>query len=290
MKRYSQIRRAIKELIYLAFGVRRSDYVHLGARVKSTLYDSEVLGLRVLRGVGQGKRCFIMGNGPSLKAIDPGPLAGEVTFGSNAIYLVKDWLGFLPTYHVTEDILVIEDRGKEISQLVGPKKFYSKRFVEKVPPNGDVVHPNIIYDYSEYRDFPAFSRNAAKRMWCGGTVSYLCLQLAYYMEYDPVILVGFDHHYVKPSHITADGVVWTSHGDDPNHIHPEYFGKGRRWHDPRVDRMERAYMRARYEFERVGRKVVNATVGGRLEVFPRVDYFKIIPGAVRPANSGSSSQ
>jgi len=236
--------------------------------------------MSAFRGIGRGKRCFIMGNGPSLKKIDPTPLREEVTFGTNGIYLVRDWLGFLPTYHVTEDSLVIEDRGREISALEGTIKFYDKRWQRQIPPSGQVIHPRIIYDYSEYAGFPLFSSDAARCLWTGGTVSYLCLQLAYFMEFDPVILIGFDHSYVRPAHVTAGGGagnIWTSHGDDPNHIHPGYFGKGYRWHDPRVDRMELAYLRAAESFFRAGRRVQNATVGGQLEVFERVDYRGLFP-------------
>ncbi len=242
----------------------------LGARVLPERQD-----VRRFKGIGRGQRCFIMGNGPSLKRIDPLRLKREVTFGTNGIYLVEDWLGFLPTYHVTEDRLVIEDRGAEISALRGTTKFYDRRWMRHIPPSDSDVMPRVIYDYSEYPDFPLFSRNAARCLWVGGTVTYLCLQLAYYMEYDPVILVGFDHSYVRPAHVEAAGAVWTSHGDDPNHIHPDYFGKGKRWHDPRVDRMSRAFIRAKNEFESAGRRVVNATSGGQLEIFPRADFLSL---------------
>ena len=35
--------------------------------------------------------------------------------------------------------------------------------------------------------------------------------------------------------------------DDPNHFHPDYFGKGFRWHDPQVNKMIEAYQRPRSE-------------------------------------------
>ena len=45
-----------------------------------------------------GQRCFILGGGPSLKLVDPGPLRNEVTFAVNGIFLIYDWLGFEPSY------------------------------------------------------------------------------------------------------------------------------------------------------------------------------------------------
>jgi len=100
------------------------------------------------------------------------------------------------------------------------------------------------------------------------------------MGISKVYLVGFDHNYSIP----ADAIITNkennilSQSDDPNHFHPGYFGKGYRWHDPRVDRMEKAYMRAKDIYESEGRKVYNASVGGKLEIFPRVDYDTLYQG------------
>jgi hypothetical protein len=44
---------------------------------------------------------------------------------------------------------------------------------------------------------------------------------------------------------------------------------------PRVERMEKGFRRAREAFEAAGRNVYNATVGGQLEVFERVDYTSL---------------
>lgn len=228
--------------------------------------------MRRFRGIGRGRRCFILGGGPSLKKADPAPLRNEVTFGVNGIFLIEDWLGFLPTYYVVEDNLVIEDRKAEIGAMRGPHKFYSRFYKDVIPESGTRTLINVVYDYSEYPEFPEFGRNAAKGIWCGGTVTYLCLQLAYYMGFEEAYMVGMDHNYRRPHDVKAVGSEWTSQSEDPNHFHPDYFGKGKRWHDPRVDRMEEAYKKGRRVFESEGRKVFNATVGGHLEVLPRVEY------------------
>jgi hypothetical protein len=64
----------------------------------------------------------------------------------------------------------------------------------------------------------------------------------------------------------------TSEGDDPNHFSGKYFGKGFRWQLPDLEGSERAYRMARAAFEADGRKVVDATVGGKLTVFEKVDF------------------
>jgi hypothetical protein len=238
----------------------------------------EVPELRALRGIGAGKRCVIMGGGPSLKSIDPELLKDEVTFGVNGIFLIQDWLGFLPTYYVVEDALVVDDRGHEISALEGPTKIYGSVYKDLIPRHGDVIEANVLYDYAPYPEFPYFSQDAARCMWVGGTVSYLCLQLAYYMEFQTVVLVGFDHNYSVPDDVNKSETKpneWMSRSDDPNHFHPDYFGKGKRWHAPRTDRMQLCYEKAEEEFRKAGRRVINATEGGKLEVFERVPFDMI---------------
>jgi hypothetical protein len=100
-------------------------------------------------------------------------------------------------------------------------------------------------------------------------VTYFALQLAFHLGCEEVVLLGVDHSYVVPP--TDGDPVITSASDDVNHFHADYFGPGYRWHDPRLDRMEAAYRVARRAFETAGRRVVNATRGGSLEVFERAD-------------------
>ena len=63
-----------------------------------------------------------------------------------------------------------------------------------------------------------------------------------------------------------------SDGEDPNHFSPGYFGKGFRWQLPDLETSEMAYAMARDAFRSAGREVLDATVGGRLTVFPKIDY------------------
>ena len=72
-----------------------------------------------------GKRCFIIGNGPSLNLVDLKKLIREFTFGVNAIYLNYNKMQFDPTFYVVEDYLVAEDRADEINKYIAPKiKFF----------------------------------------------------------------------------------------------------------------------------------------------------------------------
>jgi len=228
-----------------------------------------------LRNRHTGERCFIIGNGPSLNKIDLFKLKNEVTFGVNAIYTNFDNMGFLPNYYVVEDIFVAEDRKEEINKLDGPTKFFGNYLSYCFEPSDKTMWLNVRFRYDDYRNFPHFSKNVLRQVWTGGTVSYISLQLAYYMGFKEVYMIGFDHHYSIPSEVKIEGTEILSLGDDVNHFNKDYFGKGKRWHDPMVNRMEIAYQKARVAFEKDGRKVFNATAGGNLEVFDRISYEEL---------------
>jgi Protein of unknown function DUF115 len=219
-----------------------------------------------------GQRAFLIGNGPSLNLCDLSLLTNEITFGVNSIYMNYDHMGFYPTYYSVEDIFVAEDRSSEINAYHGPVKFFGNYLRYCIEDAEDTIWLNVRMWYDNYKGFPHFSQDASRMVWTGGTVSYINLQLAYFMGFSNVFLIGFDHSYQIPADATIHGAEILSNNDDPNHFHPEYFGKGFRWHDPRVDRMELAYRRAKIIYEAAGRKIFNATVGGKLDVFERVDY------------------
>jgi hypothetical protein len=204
--------------------------------------------------------------------LDLTKLKNEFTFGVNAIYTNFDKMGFFPSYYVVEDTFVAEDRKNEINDFNGSEKLFGNYLKYCFNESDDVTWLNVRFRYDEYKDFPKFSTNALRQIWTGGTVSYLSLQMAYYMGFKDVYLIGFDHSYTIPQHDIIEGTKITSVGDDVNHFNKEYFGKGKRWHDPAVDRMELSYLKSKKYYEADKRKIYNATVGGQLEVFERVNF------------------
>jgi hypothetical protein len=219
-----------------------------------------------LHGRYAGRRAFIVGNGPSLKHTDLSRLANDFTFGLNRIYLMFGALGFSTSCLVAINDLVIEQCINEMQALSMPRFFswHSRRYV----PSSTVVEQLPTFLYTTYES-PGFARDVRSRVWEGATVTYVALQLAFHMGFSPVILVGVDHSFATEG---AANATVTSTGDDPNHFSPEYFGKGFRWQLPDLDTSAAAYRMARHAYERAGREVIDATVGGKLMVFPKVDY------------------
>jgi hypothetical protein len=222
-----------------------------------------------LRDTYRGRRCFIIGNGPSLRQMDLSPLRDEITFGLNRIHLLFPELGFSTTFLVAINRLVLEQKIDEIVEAA-PTVFVNWWSRKRVPPG----RQPILLRVTSLR--PRFSRRAERGVWGGGTVTYVSMQLAYHMGFEEVVLIGVDHSFVDKG---PPNRVVQSTGPDQNHFHPEYFGAGFRWQLPDLETSEAAYRLARQAFEADGRRILDATVGGKLEVFPKIDFASLFERA-----------
>jgi hypothetical protein len=226
--------------------------------------------LRAWKDVHRGKRAFIIGNGPSLRNTDLTRLRDEITFGLNRIYLLFPELGFSTTYLVSINDLVIEQCAQELAALSLPR-FFAWRSRRHFWPLNLSLEQLPTFLYTSYTG-PRFSRDVSGRVWEGATVTNVALQLAFHMGFEQVILIGVDHSFTSKGEANKTVV---SDGDDPNHFSPHYFGKGFRWQLPDLETSEIGYAMARKAYEQAGRQVLDATIGGKLTIFPKVDYDRL---------------
>ncbi|WOO43007.1 6-hydroxymethylpterin diphosphokinase MptE-like protein [Rubellicoccus peritrichatus] len=223
----------------------------------------------------KGERCFIIGNGPSLNQIDLGLLSREVTFGVNGIFYMTRRSGFKPTYHVIEDNHVVEDNLEAIRAFRPQARFLPEKYAELIGDSDETFYLpadwGFYYKNHPYYETPRFSEDITKAIYVGQSVTYLNIQLAYYMGFSEIYLVGMDFSYEIPSRAKTQVFSITSDSDDPNHFHPDYFGKGKKWHFPKLYNCYKVYSFANEYIHARGRKIENATIGGKLEAFPRAD-------------------
>ena len=238
----------------------------LGAALLLSRWPENVRRLQAFHNLHLGKRCFILGNGPSLRQTELRLLREEFTFGLNRVYLLFSELGFTTTFLVAINSLVIRQCAREIASLDIP------HFVTWRWRNLFRDDPRALYLDTRFTGADGFSYDPTRRIFEGYTVTYVALQLAYFMGFSQVILVGVDHSFKtkgKPNRVVV------SEGEDPNHFSTAYFGKGFQWQLPDLDNSERAYLLARQAYEISGRSIVDATVGGKLDVFQKVDYLSL---------------
>ena len=262
-------------------GMRRVSLIH-NQRLE-TVYRPRLRNLR--DHYAGATRCFIIGNGPSLNRTDLAQLAGETTFSTNGFFLKMPDLEWTPTFYVVEDHLVAEDRANAINSLRGPTKLFPAYLGYCLEEGEDT----IFFNHRARKSYPHgfdFSTDASQVTYTGCTVTFTCMQLAHYLGFEEIYLIGVDSSYdipkdVKESSDYGTGVL-DMESDDPNHFHPDYFGKGFRWHDPQVEQMIAAYEEARRATDASGRPIFNATVGGQLEVFQRRSFQSLFPHAIPP--------
>jgi len=183
--------------------------------------------------------------------------------------LMFEELGFRTSFLSVVNDLVIEQTAADLAALDMPK-FLTWRSRKHFSAADFAGQPEKMptFLYSTY-DAPSFSKDVRGRIWEGATVTYVTIQLAFHMGFKEMILIGVDHNYQASG---KPNTTVTSQGDDPNHFSASYFGKGFRWQLPDLETSELGYSMARAEIERSGRRIIDATVGGKLAIFDKVDY------------------
>jgi hypothetical protein len=255
-------------------GERRAKCVRRLIEHLDSRYQASLRRLARYRNRHAGKRCFILGNGPSLQKTDLSLLRDEITFVTNRYYLLGDRLTFRPTYYVCSNELVVEQCAREIEKLPMPK-FLGWHNRDLLRFSNDMI---FLWTRCGLRSW--FFTDLTEGCWEGNTVTMVAIQLAYYMGFGEVVLVGVDHSYQFSGEPHAEQ---RSTGEDPNHFAPGYFGEGFRWHLPDLEGSELAYRVARHIFDRSGRRIVDATIGGKLTVFDKVEYASLFTQCSRAA-------
>lgn len=210
--------------------------------------------------INKDKRCIIIGNGPSLNKTNMKLLENEISFGLNKIYLLFPKLTFRPTYMVSYIPDVIEQSIKEYVNLKIPL------FVSQ---SGKNILRNRKYEtlyFGKHKKF-IFSLNPAKEICVGHTVTYVALQLAFYMGFKKVILIGVDHNFGYSG--APDTWHTINKGVKNRHFDDNYFSPGQSWQSPNLKMSEAYYTLAKAVFEKHGREIINSTIDTKLDVFKK---------------------
>lgn len=231
--------------------------------------------LQKYHNIHKGERCFIIGTGPSLTAADLDMLKGEITFGTNRIFEIFAQTDWRPTYYINQDYKLICKFTEEIKELRVKRKFMPLEAKKHFPESRDISY--FVLRHKEFYPHDAdFSTHIDYYMGQGFTVTYGAIQMAYYMGFSEVYLLGIDHNYSISLNEKGVPVMQNDVKD--------YF-KGSKASNaglnlPRVVESTMAYMTARkFADAHPGFKVYNATRGGKLEAFERVNLDEVLDEA-----------
>lgn len=264
---YSLIKKARKiQYIYITYVRIRCEFSFKKTlRVLRINQTSPYENLKTIKKKHEGERCFIIATGPSLTINDLEKLSGETTFSMNSICLAFDKTNWRPTYYGIQDPRVYGRMKKYIDELNVEGKFVSD----------NILKCYNITNFEDYYIFPLhflhhllpnnhnyqtkFSGNAFATIFNGHTITYSLLQLAVYMGFKEIYLLGADCNY----------------GSDMKHHFIDYdivdssFALAH-------DMMTASYKVAKKYADKHNINIYNATRGGKLEVFERVNLDKVL--------------
>ncbi len=221
------------------------------------------------RNIHKGKTCVVVGNGPSLKVEDLKELhrLAIPTFGCNRISLIFPQTDWRPTYYFVSDKKLLVDYPDEVDGVPVKHRFFPWYFREKVC-NG-LFYNTLTFDYEHESKF---STDAAKGVYPAGSVTTEMIQFAYYMGFQEIYLIGVDFNYQVTQAI--DDRTYAYQGEN-NYFIKGYLKPGEVADMPNVAANLLGFCAAKETIEANGRKIFNATRGGKLEVFPRADLDQL---------------
>ena len=230
----------------------------------------------------RGRRAFIIGTGPSLRIADLERLSDDLTFASNRIYVCFRDTPWRPTYYSTSYLDVHDNYYKDIDAIEKAVKFLPKIARKVCAPVRNAIYIRRIYERFQPPEKPRFSYRAIAGVCWGGTITYELIQLAFYMGIREFYLLGVDADYGVPTtEPVKPGDPYIVKGVDRSHFHPDYIKNGERNYYPVVHLHEKAYEAANEAVRTGGGQIYNATRGGKLEIFKRVDFDELMKHGVK---------
>lgn len=240
--------------------------------------------LLALKDVHHGKACFVVGNGPSLAIPDLERIKEEVSFGCNSIYALFDHTDWRPTYYFANDSIATDNLVSD--NLIGSLcnnfqgMFFSLAQHEKFK---EIANSENCYFYKLISATTEEERQMClknqKSVFWGGTVVCSMIQMAIYMGFSRIYLLGLDCTFPVEMH---DGGIVVQNEMEMIH-NPLIEAVDRKGYDKaqkrygyayfmEYDTMLRGYRSIRKYADGHGIHIYNATRGGKLEVFDRVDF------------------
>jgi len=229
----------------------------------SFLYKRSALGssLENFKDTNKGKPLVIVANGPSLNKTPLSIFNKYKSIGLNKINLFFEKTQWRPDYIVAVNNFVIGQNLLFYKTTSIPCFLAFKTrwlFKGRVPRN--------IYFFNLHHS-SLFSSDFSKTVGSGATVTFSALQLAFYLGSNPVILIGLDHSY---SYSGSPLETSKATGVEENHFAPNYFSAGQFWGNPDLKQSEENYAKANFFFNLHNRKIFDATINGKCNIFPKI--------------------
>lgn len=136
-------------------------------------------------------RCFILANGPSINKLNLSLLRNEVTIGMNASTILEEKYNFVQTYYTLTDSRFLNSEVKRPYATVRLKPQTIRYLRNELKYCDDQSIPNKTF-YVKALGRDGFSFDLTKGFYFGCTTTMLALQLAVYLNFKKIYLLGLD--------------------------------------------------------------------------------------------------
>lgn len=226
--------------------------------------------LRKFKNIHHGRRCFIIGNGPSLRAEDLEVIAqhNEISFAFNRIYYIFDKTAWRPTYYISQDELMAAKSYDRMCSVESSKRFFP---IELKWWYGIPLHDCAFFHLQAPTDifYPKFSPDISKCVYNSPTVVFSAMQIAAFMGFKEIYLLGVDQHFRTSRNAKGEIVVDLSAKD---YFTDAYNKDKDDLPIPSTELSVNTFVSAGQYCDSHGIRIYNATRGGMLEVYPRVEF------------------
>lgn len=237
----------------------------------------------VFRGIHQGKRCFILCNGPSIKKQNLLLLKNEIVFSVSSGYHHKDYLTIQPKYHCIPQFSCskylrpkdVISWFKEMHAKIGKAELFLDVTQEPlIRKNKLFPGRNINYVYSGFfqKENSRKVIDISKKIPWITTAPVLCMMIAMYMGFKEVYLLGIDNdfwkigeynYFFEPTVLKGKNESADPDGKMRDPLYCQFLAFGS---------LLKQYWLVHNIARSNGVKIINATEGGALEEFPRVKF------------------
>lgn len=246
-------------IVYHNYTIDSLRYVRYILVKNGWLKNKRFNNLKKFKNIHEGKRCFIVATGPSLEYKDLNLIKNEYSFSVNSIVKILDKTDWRPNYFGIQDGYVYEKIEKEIVESNLSPIFVGHRLQDKFKSAKNY------YSYFHFSCFHGkhgemvpltsdFSNEISEIVYDGYSVTYSMLQIAVYMGFKEIYLLGTDCSY---------DIKGKQHFVESGFFDKQALTVGQR--------MIYAFKKAKQAADSNDFKIFNATRGGMLEVFERVD-------------------
>lgn len=230
--------------------------------------------IKAFKNIHYGERCFVIGNGPSLTPNDLNLICREKSFAANKIYNIFPYTKWRPNYYLCMDYMsIVEEISFEADKFEADTIFINWQQNKRINNLDNCIYcnfnPRYVINFWDDKKI-MFSEDCSKFIDNARTVTYSSLQLAVYMGFTEIYLLGIDFCY--PFYKDGKGKKHMAKVTDSHFKNGGYN---------RIDYMVKetnafGLKKAKEYCDNHGIIIRNATRGGELEIFPRVKLNDII--------------